>query len=171
MGTNAEEGDVADKDEQTVTSLFFPLVVPDEAEVRNEHQDEHGDAVDFGFDRVEPESIGERQEEAGHQGGCAEHDGAHLLGNLLGKAVALEDGRKEFPSEEGRQVDRRGGAHHGNVVHALRDFTHEREQHDDRTGQEHEERRSRGVRIPSVLAQATNSPQSQKLTVGAIVIM
>ena len=146
VSAHAKECDVANKDEDTIATRFFTLVVPHETEVRDKHQDEHSDAIDFSFDRVEPERIGEREEESSDESGGTKHKRAHLFRNLFGKAVRLEDRCQKFPGKEGCHIDRCGRTHHGDVVHALCDFAHERQKENDRTGKEHEERRSRRMR-------------------------
>ena len=146
MCTYAKEGNVADENQNLVARRFIFLVEPEKAHIRNEHQDKHGHAIDFGFHRIEPEGIGESQQETGHQGGSSKHDSADLRRNLFGKGVRLEDGSQEFPGKEGRHIDRSRRAHHGDVVYPLRDFFYKGEQHNDCTGEEHEERRSRRMR-------------------------
>ena len=61
MSAHAEERDITNENQDAVAVLFITLVVPDEAKVRNKHQYKHGDAVDFGFDSVEPEGVGKSQ--------------------------------------------------------------------------------------------------------------
>ena len=146
VSAHAEEGDIADKDQDAVAVFFVTLVVPNEAEVRNEHQDKHGDAVDFGFDSIEPERVRESEQESRHECGSRKHGRTDLTGNLFGKGIGLKDRRQQFPGKESRHIDGRRRTHHRDVVHTLCNFTHEREQHDDCTGKEHEEGRSRRMR-------------------------
>ena len=99
VSAHAKECDIADEDENLVAAFFVALVVPHQAEVGDEHQNEHGDAIDFSFDGVEPERVGERQEETGHEGCCAKHECTHLVRNLLSQVVRLEDRCQKFPGK------------------------------------------------------------------------
>ena len=159
--TYTEEGDIADKDEDSITTGFFTTIIPYQTEIGDKHQYKHGHAVNFGFDRIEPERIGEREEEACNESGSTENNDTEiaLTVNLVGKPMdndftapgngrlcRIEDHRKEIPGEESRNVNCRRGTYHRDVVHAFCDFVDKREYHDNGTGQEHEEGSSRGMR-------------------------
>ncbi len=155
MSANTQEGDVADKDQDAIAGIFVAMLVPHQAQVGHQHEDQHCNAVNFGFHSIEPEGIGESQEEASNESGSTKNDGASLAVNLVGetfhKAFALflcgiKNESQEFPGEQGGHVDRSSGTKHRDIVHALCDFFHEGKQHDHSTSKEYEEGSSRRMR-------------------------